>query len=391
LNIDRLALEQTKRAQSMRYLLATTLAFASLGSAIAQDQPTVEFDDHEWVVQGTARVENFLDREALYVSRGVAWRGDVDLGDLVIEYDYASSHASGFIGVNFRLDTELSSMEQFYTRPHQSGQDDATQYMVMINGGATWQLHAGPNEATAVDLPAREWVRVRIVAIGDRADIYVGDMETPLMHVPDLRFDGGHGPVGLYASDRPWITDSGAYFSNITIRPANEDDQIIGSPREVDPLPAGHISSFEVSSAFPETDVETAHWLDNEALDGLAWTLLPTEDDGVANVSRTTRLIDGNNTVFVRMQIQADEATSRVMRFGYSDRVRLYVNGEQVFYGNSGWRARDHRFLGTISYEDALILHLDEGENEIVAAVSESFGGWGFQAAIADQTGLSID
>ncbi|GJL98309.1 MAG: hypothetical protein DHS20C06_21260 [Hyphobacterium sp.] len=375
----------------MRILFAAALVAASLSPAPAQDLPTLTHDGQDWSVQGTAENRNFLGRDAIYVSRGVAWRGDLDLGDLVIEYDYASTHASGFIGVNFRLDEAAASMEQFYTRPHQSGQDDATQYMVMINGGATWQLHAGPNEATAVDLPAREWVRVRIVAIGDRADIYVGDMETPLMHVPDLRFDGGHGPVGLYASDRPWITDSGAYFSNITIRPANEDDQIIGSPREVDPLPAGHISSFHVSSTFPEADVETAHWLGSEALDRFDWTVLPTEDDGVANISRTTRLMDGNNTVFVRMQIQADEATSRVMRFGYSDRVRLYVNGDQLFYGNSGWRARDHRFLGTISYEDALILHLDEGENEIVAAVSESFGGWGFQAAIADQTGLSID
>jgi hypothetical protein len=375
----------------MRYLFATTLALTILGSAHAQDLPTLEFDGHEWTIQGTVRTESYLDRDALYVSRGVAWRGDLDLGDLVIEYDYASSHASGFIGVNFRLDETSASMEQFYTRPHQSGQDDATQSMVMINGGTTWQLHAGPNEATAVDLPAREWVRVRIVAIGDQADIYVGNMDTPLMHVPNLRFDGGHGPVGLYASDRPWMTDSGAYFSNITIRPANEDDQIIGSPRDVDPLPAGHIATFNVSSAFPEADVETAHWLRDETLTALTWTELSTEDDGVANINRTTRLMDGNNTVLVRIRIQADEATSRVMRFGYSDRIRLYVNGVQLFYGNSGWRARDHRFLGTISYEDALILHLNEGENEIVAAVSESFGGWGFQAAIADQTGLSID
>jgi len=375
----------------MKILIASAVVAASLSSAYAQELPTVSYDGHDWSIQGTASAENYLGREALFVSRGVAWRGDLDLADQVIEYEYATPYNSGYIGVNFRVDAEAGSMEQFYTRPHQSGEDDATQYMVMINGGATWQLHAGPNEATAVELLNQDWVHVRIVVIGDQADVYVDDMETPLMHVPNLRFDGGHGPLGLYAGDRPWLTESGAYFSNIVFRPANENDVIIGSPREVDPLPAGHISSFNVSSPFPETEIENGHWLNSDVVDARDWVELATEDDGVANLNRTTAIADGNNTVFIRMNINADEDTSRLMRFGYSDRVRLYVNGEQLFFGNSGWRSRDHRFLGTISFEDALILQLREGDNEVVAAVSESFGGWGFQAAIEDQAGLSIE
>ena len=41
------------------------------------------------------------------------------------------------------------------------------------------------------------WIKVRIVAIGDRADIFVGDMTTPLIHVPD---QAGRGAEGVEAA-----------------------------------------------------------------------------------------------------------------------------------------------------------------------------------------------
>lgn len=378
----------------------TSLIVVSLlsGGALARDDPqtaTIEFQGEEWTYfdfpDDVVRVENYLGRESLFIGRNSVARADLDLADLVIEYDYASTHESGFIGVNFRFDLETNSFEQFYTRPHQSGQPDATQYMVAINGSATWQLHAGPNEAVATDLAAQEWIPIRIVVIGDQADIFVDDMETPLIHVPDLRFDGGRGLVSLYASDRPFMPDTGAYFSNVRIREANSEDQIIGTPRETDPLPVGLISEFMVSNAFAETELDGVFSIADFDLDSHNWNALGVESDGVANLARIAGPAQGANTVFVRMSIDAEEATERMMMFGYSDRVRLYVNGEQVYFGNAQWRSRDHRFLGTVALADGAALHLREGRNEIVAAVSESFGGWGFKAQIEDQSGLVID
>jgi len=57
---------------------------------------------------------------------------------------------------------------------------------------------------------------------------------------------------------------------------------------------------------------------------------------------------------------------------------------------NAGWRVRDQRFLGTTGRHDAAALRLRASENELVAAVSESFGGWAFTGAIEDQIGLAI-
>jgi hypothetical protein len=70
------------------------------------------------------------------------------------------------------------------------------------------------------------------------------------------------------------------------------------------------------------------------------------------------------------------------LRFGFSDRVLVYLNGRPVYKGRAEWRSRDPRFLGTVGLFDELILPLRAGENEVWMAVSEDFGGWGVVAAI---------
>lgn len=370
-------------------LKTTCLAAAlTLTAPVAAFAGEIDFEGMSWTTNDNensiARIETFDGRSALYLSRTMAALEAGDLGDMVIEYDYASSHQSGFIGVNFRADFDTSNFEQFYTRPHQTGQPDATQYMVATNGSSTWQLHAGPNEAYEVDLPAATWIKVRIVAIGDSADIFVGDMTTPLLHVPDLRSTSTSGRVGIYASDRPWMTETGAYFSNITIRAATEEDEIIGEPRETDPQPDGLIETFDVSEPFKEEEIADAFTLPElAALDG-AWQPLAVENDGIANLARLTPINDGNNTALVRFTVSSDEADTRTLSFGYSDRVRLFVDNKLVYSGNAQWRARDHRFLGTISLVDNIALHLEPGDTEVIAAVSESFGGWGFKASLSE-------
>ena len=244
--------------------LATGLISALLlgASAIAQD--TLQYDGKTWQVaaadNGAVRVEQALGREALYISRGQAWRRDVDLQDFVLEYEYASTDQSGFIGVNWRAADE-NALEQFYVRPHQSGQPDAVQYLPVLNGIAGWQIYAGPNEAQATDLPAREWIRVRIVAIGDAADIFVGDMETPLLHIADLGSATTGGAIGFYMSDRPWMQGTGSWFSNISMRPVTAQDRLIGESRETDPLPETLIERWAVSATFAEAELDAGYAL----------------------------------------------------------------------------------------------------------------------------------
>ena len=44
-----------------------------------------------------------------------------------------------------------ANYENFYIRPHQSGNPDANQYQPVFNGSASWQLYYGPEYAAPVE------------------------------------------------------------------------------------------------------------------------------------------------------------------------------------------------------------------------------------------------
>ena len=371
----------------MRIHCCALILFATLfgtNNTLAQEERRIAFEGADWLVlaaaEGKAETGTIDGRDALFLSRAQVWRDDLDWTDLVIEYEVMPTIESGFIGVNFRADTS-GQMEQFYVRPHQSGSDDATQYQPIHNGLASWQIYGGPNDIQATDIKAGAWLPVKIVVIGDAADIFVGDAQAPLLHVPDLKAMSESGAVGLFMGDRFWIKETGAWFSKIRLREAGEDDRLVGTPREEPALPEGLIRQWEVSAPFAETRLEGQHTL---VQTGDAWRILEVEPNGVANLGRLNPVTQDANTVLVRTVLTEDEATVRRLRFGYSDRVRLYLNGEEIFAGNAGWRSRDHRHLGTVTWVDTVPLRREAGRNELVAAVSESFGGWGFTGAVTE-------
>ena len=377
----------------MRTAIVLLLALAGLSDLNAQsDFSTSElnFQDRDWVLVeiGSGGIREHLGREAVFLENSNLIPRGVDFKEGVIEFDLATEHASGFVGVRFR-DNGEGTAEQFYVRFHQSGNTDATQYLGQMNGVASWQLHAGPNDAAAVELNTGEWIPIRIVVEDDKADIFVRDMETPLLHVPELRTDNDSGMVAFFASDRPEMT-TGAYFSNLQIRDIAGDEGVRGQPREEPEVADDVIRTWEISQAFDEATLNETHTLDRQLIESANWRTVDVESNGILNISRYSPRAQGSQTVLVRTIIDAEAATSRQLNFGFSDRVRIYVNGRQQFYGTDMWRSRDYRFLGTVGLYDAVIIHLEPGENEIIAAVSESFGGWGFIGQLENRDGLKI-
>ena len=380
----------------MRFNSAVFIAFILVLSTSATwaqqstETSEIEFEGEQWMLEktGDAEVKSFLGRQAMFLERAQSTLEGREFSEGVIEFDLATEHASGFVGVNFRDDSEGSS-EQFYVRFHQSGRPDSTQYLARLNGLASWQLHAGPNDATAVELGTGHWIPVRIVVAGDKADIYVRDMNTPALHIAHLRTDNDHGKVTFYAFDRPNMV-TGAYFSRIKIRALADGEGVTGTPREEPPLADGVFKQWQISSAINESQLSGDFSLSRTILDPLVWTQAGVEENGILNIARFVRKTAETNTVLLKLNLQTASATTRLFNFGYSDRVRIYVNGKQQFYGNAQWRSRDHRFLGTVGLHDAVPLHLNAGNNEIIAAVSESFGGWGFIGQIEDREGLVI-
>ena len=365
----------------------SALALLAPAIAVAQDVPeALTFEGKEWrIAAQSASVERVLGREALRLEGGSVWLDDENFSDGVIEFDLAYEERMGFIGPRFRAEND-GHFEYFYLRSHLNQKPDALQYTPTVNGLTGWQIFTDGNALAPLDQKFGEWNRIKVVVKGDRADFYYNS-DTPVMHVPDLKTDLAEGAVGFSVGGQ-----TNAHFSNFTIRPLEDGEDIIGEPKETPELPEGLITSWNVSSVFSEDTVNDTLKLSKDATDELTWTMLDVETNGIANIARTAvRLQDGGSTVFVRANIRSDKKQMKELQFGYSDRVRVYLNGKRVYYGNAGWRVRDYRFLGTVGFFDSVGLDLKRGDNELLIAVSETFGGWAWAGAMADQTGVEIE
>lgn len=360
----------------MRYVLFILLP--AVMPAYAGEMP---FDDPRWAFEGeSAEIVSVDGRQALRLVDAQATL-EAEFENGVIEYDLKVTPERGFHGVFFRVYDGING-ENFYIRPHQSGNPDANQYTPLFKGRTAWQLYYGPWFSAPVEYRFGEWMHVKIVVSGDRADVYV-DSEQPVLHVARLKNKRVAGDL---------ILSSGfatGHFSDFRYEKST-DSEIVGTN---EPLPSperGTVRSWEVSSGFDESSLEGVTELADEHLAGLEWQPLDVEDRGYANLSRVVAFSPESDTAFARLSIEAAEATLRTLQFGYSDRARVYLNGELLYAGDNGYRTRDYRYLGTIGLFDSVPLRLQAGENELLLAVSESFGGWGVMARIANREGLAL-
>jgi len=290
---------------------------------------------------------------------------DVELQDGTIELELAVGRERAFHGVVWRArDTE--NYESFFVRPHQVGNSDAIQYTPVFNGISSWQLYHGDGFWAAVGFPLGEWFRIRIVFAGDRAETYVTDLEEPAL-VSVLKAPADAGRVGVLVGGPDVHLGAFACHQETRFR--------VPPPTKPAARPEV-VREWDVSDAFPESLGELA------LAETRTWTTIESEPSGLVNLARVQGICDGRNTVLARTRIHADQAVTRRLELGFSDRAVVYLNGVALYRGDDTYRSRDYRFLGSIGWYDALYLPLVEGDNELVVAVSEELGGWGVQARL---------
>ncbi len=358
----------------MKSTVATALLLLALTPASASQADTVPFDSDRWVIDAAEhRVTEHLGRPSLYLKGGVAWIADAELTDGVLEFDVAFTGERGFMGGFWRMQ-DRGNYEDFYLRPHQSGKPDANQYTPVFHGLSAWQLYHGEGHGTAVSYPTNAWIHVKIVFSGSRGEVFV-DSEEPVLAIHEMKHEVRAGKVGLSASNF-----APAHFSRFSF-------QKLASPALASPpppaavAPAGTVRTWSVSNGFAETSLDGKTVL-GEPDKTLTWKTLSAERSGITNLARVATLSPETNTVFARVVVDAEREEVRRVRFGYSDRVKVYLNDRLIYGGNNGYRSRDFRYLGTIGLFDELYLPLQKGRNELWFAVSENFGGWGIQAVL---------
>lgn len=186
----------------------------------------VPFVIDKWNVESAdVTLEPYKGQESILLRSGFIYLKDVDILDGIIEVDISFPQQRSFPGFAFRLQ-DVNNFENFYVRPHQSGNPDATQYTPVFNGQAGWQLYHGEGYSKAFTFKFNEWHHIKIELHGLQAEIYIDDMQQPLIKVVELKREWKAGKIGLIAGGAP------VHFANFQYTPKQ------GKTPAVMPVPA---------------------------------------------------------------------------------------------------------------------------------------------------------
>lgn len=339
--------------------------------SLAADEPTaiIAFDSEEWTISN-GRIVDHLGRQAL---AGSASLRDVDFTDGVIEVDMAMDGRRGFPGIIFRAGSE-GDTEVFYVRPHRSkNYSHALQYTPRFSGVTGWQLYSGPGFTTGADIPLDRWVHVRLEIKGTRARIFFDDSETPSLIVGDLKRGTAGGFIGV--SGPP---NGSVHFSNFRF---STDEVIDFGPTPIRAISRASLTDWEVSQPIQPQKINRDLSPQAQDLGEIEWQRVTADPSGLVDVAR---FLDNQpqlpGCVVARTSITTERAERQKLLFGYSDEISVFLNTELLFRGDSTFRVRDSEFMGVVGLNDAVVLDLNKGENELLFVVTESFGGWGFMA-----------
>ncbi|MBK7708106.1 MAG: hypothetical protein IPJ30_20740 [Acidobacteria bacterium] len=217
-------------------------------------------------------------------------------------------------------------------------------------------------------------------------------MNKPALVMDDLKTGVQKGQIALA------VLTGATYFSNFEIR---ETSPTLWR-RNLPPMPAGTLTKWSLSPSFDALARNLEHPLTQTEREAINWQEVEAEAPGIVAINRYlesphprvtfagdwSKRLDpqpGMRVVYARTNVQSASEQIKKLYIGYSDDVSVFLNGKILYRGRSAQNFRDPGFLGIMDSEnDALYLPLKKGENELVLAVSELGGGWGFICRLAD-------
>lgn len=371
-----------------KHLVWLGMVSACLGAAPPLSLPA---DSARWELVGQAKVTDYRGRKCLRIDGGGAAVRDLEMRDGVIDVDVATPASRGFFGIQFRLVREGTDGEWVYLRQHKSGLPDAMQYTPVLNTGLNWQIYNGPGFTAGIDIPKDEWFHMRLEVAGAQARLYVTDMEKPALVMDDLKSGIQKGVVALA------VLTGETYFSNFEIRETAD----VPWERHLPPMPAGTLTKWELSPVYEAGERDLERGLTAAESGAMKWETVEAEPPGLvvlyryrqaphprvsfaSDFSKRLEPQPGTKVIYARTVIGSERDEVRKLHVGYSDEVSVILNGQILYRGRSAQYFRDPGFLGIMSAEnDAVYLPLKKGRNELLLAVSELGGGWGFVCRLA--------
>jgi hypothetical protein len=373
-------------------LIALTLLWAVAARPQAGQSLSVPPESPRWDLEGNAKLAEHQGRKCLLIDGGAAVLKGFEMRDGVIDVDVATPAARGFFGFDVRLSEDGSNYEEIYLRQHKSGQPDAMQYTPVLKTGRNWQLFNGPGFTGAVDIPKDEWFHLRLEVTGAQAKLYVKDMEKPALVMDDLKSGVQKGQVALYT-----LTGE-TYFSNFSVRSTPDAPW----ERHLPPMLPNTITKWRISPAYDGLARNLEAPLSSAESSSIQWQDVEAEPPGFVvlyryrdaphprvtfqgDFSKRLEPQPGMKVLYARTTIDSDRDQVKRLSIGYSDDVSVFLNGKILYRGRSAQGFRDPGFLGIVNPEnDAVYLPLKKGGNELLLAVSELGGGWGFFCRLED-------
>ena len=323
----------------------------------------------------------YLGRRALRLAKAFAYVPGLDLRNGTMDADVAFAPNAYFVGIAFRVQSD-DAYEMVFLRNGSQGDLQAIQYTPGLLGMNAWKIYNVPHYAGRGDFPSDKWFHMRIVFASTMAKFFLNNQPEPSLVIPDLKQGYSTGSIGL------WGQNGGGYFSNVTY---TRDDANYSPEIKQDFLP-GALTDWELSDAYDAADVDAGVY--PAAPLNLKWEKVTAENPGLVVIQRYRRdpnvipprsaakpwgRVPGSKMVFARTTIHSDRDEIRKMYFGYSAEAVVYLNSKPLYAGNNAYTYREPGFLGLMDVNnDAVYLALKKGDNELMLAVTEFFGGWGF-------------
>jgi hypothetical protein len=290
----------------------------------------------------------------------------------VIEFDLMITGDRDFVGPAFRQ-IEEGFGEIIYLRPHLDGKPDAVQYTPIVNNNLAWQIFTGPGFEAAASFPLGKWMHIRTDIYNSSARLSIDGK--PALHVPYLKGKPGAGDLGVAA------LAGGDYVANFSFEPiADYRDPEPAAP--LDPLPRQSVTQWKVSPALSQKEAFQRASASNWA--GVPWSPVAAETNGIANLSNSGPDTPERFSFIARFSVDSRTAHRELMHFGFSDAVRVYLNGAPLYEGADLQFSRDYRFLGHVGFWDSLFLPLRAGRNDVAFVVTDNTNGGTAAAARFD-------
>ncbi|MAP94913.1 MAG: hypothetical protein CMK07_08180 [Ponticaulis sp.] len=313
--------------------------------------------------------------DLVITENGITWLDLPDHKNGTTSFDIWMSPGRAFTGFLFRA-PDAENGELVYLRHHQQGNPDAWQYHPRYNGHQAYQIYQGEGFAGVAHVAMGEWLSGELVVQGDQAVLRIeGEV---IAAASDLQRDAVSGQIGV------WSLRGERRFRNLSFSPVIENlSESVAMP-DGPAHPEGLIEDWSFSAPISEADVAS----------GIPVMTYPVRlaagHRGLVDMSPLAPLTPDGNTIVASVTLAAPTDQMVQLDLAFSDKVKVFLNGRELYSGSDVFLTRDYRFLGTAGFNDTVPLYLKAGDNQLEIAVSEQEGGWTVGGILRGGEGVEV-